>query len=335
MFFGGLLMFGSRLGDRLGHRRTIVGSLVTFAAGAVAAVMATGVLVLAAARCLQGAAAAGAVPSALGLLTTVTRPERRARALAAWSASGAAAGASGFVVGGLVTAVASWRVVFAAFVVVAALLMIVVLRWVPSDDRVNRRRGLNAWGSALLTLAVMTAVTGSSLVVEPPRRVLGSALLIAAAALSVTFVAVMGIQGARRGRKPFTTTPAVDGTARPADLVQREFSAPAPNRLWLCDITYIRTWSGTVYVSFVIDCFARMIVGWQASHSLRTALAQDALEQAIWARNHEGLDDLVHHSDRGSNICRSATPNDSPRPEAFRASAAAAILTTTRWRSRR
>lgn len=72
MFFGGLLMFGSRLGDRLGHRRTIVGSLVTFAAGAVAAVMATGVLVLAAARCLQGAAAAGAVPSALGLLTTVT-----------------------------------------------------------------------------------------------------------------------------------------------------------------------------------------------------------------------------------------------------------------------
>lgn len=95
MFFGGLLMFGSRLGDRLGHRRTIMGSLVTFAAGAVAAAMATDVLVLTAARCLQGAAAAGAVPSALRPLTTVTRPEKRARALAAWSASGAAAGASG------------------------------------------------------------------------------------------------------------------------------------------------------------------------------------------------------------------------------------------------
>jgi putative transposase len=91
----------------------------------------------------------------------------------------------------------------------------------------------------------------------------------------------MGIQGARRGRKPFTTIPAEDGTTRPADLVQRQFSAPAPNRLWLCDITYVRTWSGMVYVSFVIDCFARMIVGWQASRSLRTDLALDALEQAI------------------------------------------------------
>ena len=70
-----------------------------------------------------------------------------------------------------------------------------------------------------------------------------------------------GIQGARRGRKVFTTTPADDATARPADLVQRQFSAPAPNRLWLCDITYVRTWSGMIYVSFVIDVFARMIVG--------------------------------------------------------------------------
>ena len=109
-----------------------------------------------------------------------------------------------------------------------------------------------------------------------------------------------GIQGARRGRKVFTTTPADAATARPADLVQRQFSAPAPNRLWLCDITYVRTWSGMIYVSFVIDVFARMIVGWQASRSLRTDLALDALEQAIWARKDEGLDDLIHHSDRGS-----------------------------------
>jgi len=110
----------------------------------------------------------------------------------------------------------------------------------------------------------------------------------------------MGIQGARRGRKPFTTTPPDDGTARPVDLVQRQFSAPAPNRLWLCDITYVRTWSGMIYVAFVIDCFVRMIVGWQASRSLRTDLCLDALEQAIWARKDEGLDDLIHHSDRGS-----------------------------------
>ena len=70
----------------------------------------------------------------------------------------------------------------------------------------------------------------------------------------------LGIRGATRGRKRFHT-PADDRTERPADLVQREFKASAPNRLWLCDITYVRTWSGHVYVSFIIDCFARMIVG--------------------------------------------------------------------------
>ena len=110
----------------------------------------------------------------------------------------------------------------------------------------------------------------------------------------------LSIQGARRGRKVFTTIPADDGTERPADLVNRDFNAPAPNRLWLCDITYVKTHSGMVYVAFVIDCFARMIVGWQASRSLRTDLCLDALEQAVWARRDERLDELVHHSDRGS-----------------------------------
>jgi putative transposase len=110
----------------------------------------------------------------------------------------------------------------------------------------------------------------------------------------------LGIRGATRGRKPFTTTPAEDGTERLADLVQRRFSASAPNKLWLCDTTYVKTHSGVVYVAFVIDCFVRMIVGWQASRSLRTDLCLDALEQAIWARKDEGLDELVHHSDRGS-----------------------------------
>ena len=110
----------------------------------------------------------------------------------------------------------------------------------------------------------------------------------------------LGIQGARRGRKVFTTIPSGDGTERPADLVQRDFSAPAPNRLWLCDLTYVKTHSGVVYVAFVLDCFARMIVGWQASRSLRTDLCLDALEQSIWARKEEGLDELIHHSDRGS-----------------------------------
>src|SRR5690606_35235462 len=97
------------------------------------------------------------------------------------------------------------------------------------------------------------------------------------------------------------TTIAAEGTARPADLVDRRFVASAPNRLWVADLTYVRTWSGFVYVSFVTDVFSRRIVGWQASRSLKTDLALNALEQAIWERNRQGavLEGLIHHSDRG------------------------------------
>jgi MFS family permease len=190
MFFGGLLMFGSRLGDRLGHRRTIACSLALFGIGAVAAATATNVVLLTAARCLQGGAAAAAVPSALRLLTTVARPERRARALAAWSATGAAAGASGFVLGGLVTAAASWRVVFAVLVVVAALLLVAVLRWVPADEVRDSSLGLNVAASALLTLDVMAVVTGATVVIDPAGRMLGVALLGIAVILFPAFVAV-------------------------------------------------------------------------------------------------------------------------------------------------
>lgn len=75
----------------------------------------------------------------------------------------------------------------------------------------------------------------------------------------------------------------------------------APNRLWVADLTYVRTWSGFVYVAFITDVYSRMIVGWQASRSLRSDLALDALEQAIWARSRPGkrLPELVRHSDRG------------------------------------
>lgn len=106
----------------------------------------------------------------------------------------------------------------------------------------------------------------------------------------------MGLQGAVRGRK-FKTTVADDGATRPADLVNRNFTASRPNQLWVADLTYVATWRGFVFVAFVIDVFARMIVGWRASNSLRTDLTLDALEQALWARpdkNH-----LIHHSDRG------------------------------------
>lgn len=112
----------------------------------------------------------------------------------------------------------------------------------------------------------------------------------------------LGIQGAVRGKPKRTTIPADNPAARPADLVDRQFTASAPNRLWVADLTYVRTWSGFVYVAFITDVFSRRIVGWQASRSLRTDLALHALEQAIWERNRTGegdLDGLIHHSDRG------------------------------------
>jgi putative transposase len=110
----------------------------------------------------------------------------------------------------------------------------------------------------------------------------------------------LGLRGAVRG-KPVRTTIADDAADRPRDLVDRQFTAPGPNRLWVADLTYVRTWTGFVYVAFITDVFSRRIVGWQASRSLKTDLALDALEQAIWSRQREGadLDQLVHHSDRG------------------------------------
>jgi putative transposase len=110
-----------------------------------------------------------------------------------------------------------------------------------------------------------------------------------------------GLRGARRG-KAFTVTTHTDhALVRPADLVERDFKAPAPNRLWVADLTYVKTYAGWVYVAFIIDVYSRMIVGWQASRSLRSDLAIDALEMAIWNRQRAGADlsDLVHHSDRG------------------------------------
>jgi putative transposase len=108
----------------------------------------------------------------------------------------------------------------------------------------------------------------------------------------------LGLRGAARG-KTRRTTVASELSPRPADLVERVFSAPAPNRLWLADITYVSTWSGFCYTAFVIDAFSRRIVGWRVSSSLRAELALDALEMAIWSRRSDDLAGLVHHSDRG------------------------------------
>ena len=111
-----------------------------------------------------------------------------------------------------------------------------------------------------------------------------------------------GLHGVRRSAAavPRTTVPGAGPDPR-GDLVERQFAAPASNRLWVADITYIRTFSGWVYASFVIDVFSRRVVGWQVSRSLRTNLALDALEMGIWTRQRSGDDitGLVHHSDRG------------------------------------
>ena len=110
----------------------------------------------------------------------------------------------------------------------------------------------------------------------------------------------LGLRGVVRGRAWTTTTQADPAAARPADLVNRHFRATRPNQLWVSDFTYVATWSGFVYVAFVIDVFARRIVGWRVSSSLRTDFVLDALEQAIYARCDDTVGDLVHHSDRGS-----------------------------------
>ena len=110
-----------------------------------------------------------------------------------------------------------------------------------------------------------------------------------------------GLAGAVRGKTRRTTIPAEASVERPRDLLDRDFTAPAPNRRWVADITYVATWSGFVYVAFVVDLFSRRIVGWRASTSLRADLALDALEHAIWQRGRQAQDvaGVVHHSDRG------------------------------------
>ena len=107
----------------------------------------------------------------------------------------------------------------------------------------------------------------------------------------------LGLQGAVRGRKCRTTIPD-ECAERPLDRVKRQFQASRPNQLWVADFTYVATWAGFVYVAFVIDVFARRIIGWRVARSMRAELVLDALEQALWARS--GVEGVVHHSDRGS-----------------------------------
>ncbi|AXI84566.1 IS3 family transposase [Streptomyces sp. ETH9427] len=112
----------------------------------------------------------------------------------------------------------------------------------------------------------------------------------------------LGLEGARRGKK-IRTTVRDNGHDRAVDLLQRDFTASRPNERWVADFTYVATWSGIVYVAFVVDVFSRAIVGWSAATSKRAKLVLDALDMALWRRNRAGTPaglGLVHHSDAGS-----------------------------------
>lgn len=113
-----------------------------------------------------------------------------------------------------------------------------------------------------------------------------------------------GLRGARRGR-PFVTTRHDPGASRPADLVNREFTASRPNQLWVVDFTYVATWAGTVFTAFVTDVFSRRIVGWRTKATMPTELPLDALEMALWTRAQadELVEGLIHHSDAGAQYC--------------------------------
>ncbi len=137
----------------------------------------------------------------------------------------------------------------------------------------------------------------------------------------------MGLQGIIRG-KPIRTTISDKTAPCPLDRVNRQFFAPAPNMLWLSDFTYAATWQGFVYVAFVIDAFARRIVGWRASWTTHAGFVLDALDQALHDRRPVHRGGLFHHSDRGSDMCPFAILSGWGRQASSRLSEALATVTT-------
>jgi len=203
MFFGGLLMLGSRLGDRYGHRRILEVGLVAFGAASLLAATSGTVTMLVLARCAQGAAAAASVPNALRLITGGTRDEHRRRAMAAWSATGAAAGASGFLLGGVLTDLAGWAAVFWVNVPLAVVLVLAVRATVSAGAGERSLGSLDLAGAALLTAGVMALVSGGS-ALEAHRQLPGLGLLTGGAALLVALVHVE-----RRADRPLLPAEAV------------------------------------------------------------------------------------------------------------------------------
>ncbi|MGH2893061.1 MAG: MFS transporter [Solirubrobacteraceae bacterium] len=204
MCFGGLLMVGARLGDRFGHRRVLLSGLALFAAGSLCAATAGSLVALVAGRCLQGAAAAVSVPASLRLLIAVTpSPGDRRAGMAAWSAAGAAAGASGFVVGGVLTQLGGWRVMFWMNLPLALFIAVGVLRSI-TPRRCDHGAGLDLPGGLLFSAGVAGLVLGGSLL-EPPAHAGPGVLTVAGGVGLLGAAACME----RRARHPLITRQAL------------------------------------------------------------------------------------------------------------------------------
>jgi putative transposase len=171
-----------------------------------------------------------------------------------------------------------------------------------AEQRDPTKRSARAQRDAVLR-AIIRRIWNENHHVYGPRKVwrqMGREKLRAARCRVRRLMREMGLAGAVRGRAWTTTTASQPDADRPRDLVDRKFTATRPNQLWVADFTYVATWRGFVYVAFVIDVFARRIVGWRVSHSLHTDFVLDALEQAVYDRCGDAPVGLVHHSDRGT-----------------------------------
>jgi transposase InsO family protein len=171
-----------------------------------------------------------------------------------------------------------------------------------AEERDPSRRSTRAQQDATLRV-IIQRIWHEHHQVYGPRKVwkqMGRENLRAARCRVRRLMREMGLAGAVRGRAWMTTTQPGPDSEHRRDLVDRHFMATRPNQLWVSDFTYVATWRGFVYVAFVIDVFARRIVGWRVSSSLATDFVLDALEQAIYDRRDQQIGGLVHHSDRGT-----------------------------------
>jgi transposase InsO family protein len=171
-----------------------------------------------------------------------------------------------------------------------------------AEERDPSRRSTRAQQDAILRVTIQR-IWNEHHQVYGPRKVwkqMGRENLHAARCRVRRLMREMGLAGAVRGRAWTTTTQPGPDVEHRRDLVDRHFTATRPNQLWVSDFTYVATWRGFVYVAFVIDVFARHIVGWRVSSSLVTDFVLDALDQAIYDRRDQKIDGLVHHSDRGT-----------------------------------